>query len=162
MCRGRRKNRLSGLLGVYTSNLAEGISMVNLVHRLTHTPNFPVGHWVDPYAKSSHWPIGYSVHQMVDRFANRSTCWPTRNLAYGSEHIQGSWVPYTLPAMCLDISSAEAQLGQVHATVRKFDITSDGVAQLSTRATRPPFAPSKTCSSIQTKTYACRFRHIFL
>jgi len=78
MRRGRRKNRLSGWLGVYTSNLAEGISMVNLVHRLTHTPNFPVGHWVDPYAKSSHWPIGYSVHQKVDRFANRSTCWPTR------------------------------------------------------------------------------------
>jgi hypothetical protein len=25
-------------------------------------------------------------------------------------------VPYALPAMCLDISSAEAQLGQVHAT----------------------------------------------
>ena len=44
--------------------------MVNLVHRLTHTPNFPVGHWVDPYAKSSHWPIGYSVHQMVDLLAN--------------------------------------------------------------------------------------------
>jgi hypothetical protein len=25
-------------------------------------------------------------------------------------------VPYALPAVCLDISSAEAQLGQVHAT----------------------------------------------
>jgi hypothetical protein len=33
-----------------------------------------------------------------------------------SRYIQGSWVPYALPAMCLDISSAEAQLGQVHAT----------------------------------------------
>jgi len=26
-------------------------------------------------------------------------------------------VPYALPAVCLDISSAEAQLGQVHATL---------------------------------------------
>jgi len=25
-------------------------------------------------------------------------------------------VPYALPAVCLEISSAEAQLGQVHAT----------------------------------------------
>jgi hypothetical protein len=25
-----------------------------------------------------------------------------------------SWLPYALPAVCLDISSAEAQLGQVH------------------------------------------------
>jgi len=33
-----------------------------------------------------------------------------------SRYIQGSWVPYALPAMCLEISSAEAQLGQVHAT----------------------------------------------
>ena len=33
-----------------------------------------------------------------------------------SRYIQGSWVPYALPAVCLDISSAEAQLGQVHAT----------------------------------------------
>jgi len=30
--------------------------------------------------------------------------------------IQGSWVPYALPAICFDISLAEAQLGQVHAT----------------------------------------------
>jgi len=28
-------------------------------------------------------------------------------------------VPYALPAVCLDISSAEAQLGQVHATLAK-------------------------------------------
>jgi len=33
-----------------------------------------------------------------------------------SRYIQGSWVPCALPAVCLDISSAEAQLGQVHAT----------------------------------------------
>jgi hypothetical protein len=31
--------------------------------------------------------------------------------------MQGSWVPYALPAVCPDISSAEAQLGQVHATL---------------------------------------------
>jgi hypothetical protein len=33
-----------------------------------------------------------------------------------SRYIQGSWVPYALPAVCLDIRSAEAQLGKVHAT----------------------------------------------
>jgi len=31
-------------------------------------------------------------------------------------------VPYALPAVCLDISSAEAQLGQVHATRRRPNI----------------------------------------
>jgi len=31
-----------------------------------------------------------------------------------SRYLQGSWVPYTLPTGCLVISSAEAQLGQVH------------------------------------------------
>jgi hypothetical protein len=31
-----------------------------------------------------------------------------------SRYIQGSWVPYALQAVYLDISSAEAQLGQVH------------------------------------------------
>ena len=34
-----------------------------------------------------------------------------------SRYIQGSWVPYALLAVCLDISSAEAQLGQVYATL---------------------------------------------
>ena len=31
-------------------------------------------------------------------------------------------MPYALPAMCLDISSAEAQLGQVHATSFSFSV----------------------------------------
>jgi len=31
-------------------------------------------------------------------------------------------VPYALPAVCLDISSAEAQLGQVHATAGVTDV----------------------------------------
>ena len=42
-------------------------------------------------------------------------------------------MPYALPAMCLDISSAEAQLGQVHATVSVLALCSkgDGVSNTS-------------------------------
>lgn len=38
MCRGRRKNRLSSLLGVYTNNFVEQNSIVNLVHWWTTLP----------------------------------------------------------------------------------------------------------------------------
>jgi len=34
---------------------------------------------------------------------------------------KGSWVPYVLPAECLTISSAEAQLGQVHMQLLSID-----------------------------------------
>jgi hypothetical protein len=57
MCRGRRKNRLSGSLGVYTSNFVEGNSIVNLVHQLTTLP------------------VGWPIHQIFP-LANRLTCIP--------------------------------------------------------------------------------------
>jgi len=40
-------------------------------------------------------------------------------------------VPYALPAVCLDISSAEAQLGQVHATVADTNVKRTKSIQLS-------------------------------
>ena len=48
-----------------------------------------------------------------------------------ARYIQGSWVPYALPAVCLDISSAEAQLGQVHATVADTNVKRTKSIQLS-------------------------------
>jgi hypothetical protein len=44
-----------------------------------------------------------------------------------SRYIQGSWVPYALPAVYPVISSAEAQLGQVHATIASDCRSSDRV-----------------------------------
>jgi len=44
-------------------------------------------------------------------------------------------VPYPLPAVCLDISSAEAQLGQVHATpvflIMRVRYSDDGMVRFS-------------------------------
>jgi hypothetical protein len=44
-------------------------------------------------------------------------------------------VPYALPAVYLDISSAEAQLGQVHATIDPSQSSSDkGVTLIHTQS----------------------------
>ena len=125
MRRGRRKNRLSSSLGVYTSNFVEGISIVNLVHWLTTLlvcwpihQIFPLANWLTCT------PNGQPLCQSVDLLANGKIWRMGRNTYIYLSH---SWVHEWQYCPSID--------GRLPRTVRMTDLSIYGIEvarQLST------------------------------